>query len=171
MIKRTFLVRALALIGLFVPALYADSALDEGAASAGMDTTPKPIEAILGPLMGDQLISGYHLSVYKNHQQILNLNAGFADDARKIEPSEDVLYAIASMTKPIVSLATLILADRGVLNLDDAVQTFIPEFADLMVVEDGDYDNPAKALSRDITIHDLLTHTSGLHQVGSNSPS
>ena len=162
MIKRTFLVRALALIGLFVPALYADSALDEGAASARMDTSPKPIEAILGPLMGDQLISGYHLSVYKNHQQILNLNAGFADDARKIEPSEDVLYAIASMTKPIVSLATLILADRGVLNLDDAVQTFIPEFADLMVVEDGDYDNPAKALSRDITIHDLLTHTSGL---------
>ncbi|MAU92285.1 MAG: serine hydrolase, partial [Gammaproteobacteria bacterium] len=43
-----------------------------------------------------------------------------------------MLYAIASMTKPIVSLATLILADRGVLNLDDAVQTFIPEFADLM---------------------------------------
>ena len=66
------------------------------------------------------------------------------------------------MTKPIVSLATLILADRGVLDLKDPVRKFIPEFADLLVVEDGDYDNPAEALARDITIHDLLTHTSGL---------
>ena len=162
MMKPMFLIRTFALFCFFVPVIYAESALDESAVSVGRETAPEPIQAILGPLMSDQLISGYHLSVYKNHQQVLNLNAGFADDASAIEPTEDVLYAIASMTKPIVSLATLILADRGVLNLEDAVQKFIPEFADLMVVEDGDYDNPAEALSRDITIHDLLTHTSGL---------
>ena len=161
MIKAMFLISTFALSCFFVHDLRAELV-------ANVDTpvfeqeAPAPIEAILKPLMNDQLISGYHLSVYKNHQQVLNLSEGFADEDAGIESSEKVLYAIASMTKPIVSLATLILADRDVLDLKDPVRKFIPEFADLLVVEDGDYDNPAEALARDITIHDLLTHTSGL---------
>ena len=161
MIKAMFLVSAFALSCFFVHDVRAELVANVKAPVFEQEA-PAPIEAILKPLMNDQLISGYHLSVYKNHQQVLNLSEGFADEDAGIESSEKVLYAIASMTKPIVSLATLILADRGVLDLKDPVRKFIPEFADLLVVEEGDYDNPAEALVRDITIHDLLTHTSGL---------
>ena len=120
------------------------------------------INEILVPLVEDQLVSGVHLSIFKSREKVFELNFGFADDVNKIKPSSNVLYAIASMSKPIVSLATLMLVDQGKLSLDDPVKKFIPAFHDLLVVEDGDYDNPAEPLDRDMTIHDLLTHTSGL---------
>ena len=117
---------------------------------------------LLNPMVDEQLIPGYYLSVYKNGQQVVDLSRGFADEEASLLPSQDVLYFIASMTKPIVSLATLKLVEQGQLNLTDPVKQFIPEFSNLLVVPEGDLDNPTEALDRDLTIHDLLTHTSGL---------
>ncbi|TVR19489.1 MAG: class A beta-lactamase-related serine hydrolase [Balneolaceae bacterium] len=75
------------------------------------------------------------------------------------------LFRIASMTKAITSFAILQLYDEGLLEFDDAVEMYIPEFADPTVLtsfdrESGSYEfRPA---SRSITLHDLLLHTSGL---------
>jgi CubicO group peptidase (beta-lactamase class C family) len=117
---------------------------------------------LLDPMIDEQLIPGYYLAVYKNGQQVVDLARGFADEEASLLPSQDVLYFIASMTKPIVSLATLKLVEQGRLNLADPVKKFIPEFSNLLVVPDGDLDNSSEELVRDVTIHDLLTHTSGL---------
>lgn len=117
---------------------------------------------LLNPMVDEQLIPGYYLSVYKNGQQVVDLSLGFADEEANLLPGQDVLYFIASMTKPIVSLATLKLVEQGQLNLTDPVKQFIPEFANVLVVPEGDLDNATEELGRDITIHDLLTHTSGL---------
>jgi CubicO group peptidase (beta-lactamase class C family) len=80
---------------------------------------------------------------------------------RPMEP--DSIFRIASMTKPIVSVAALMLIEAGKLRLEDPVSRYIPEFADVQVfqrVEDGHV--RLAALERPITVYHLLTHTSGL---------
>lgn len=75
------------------------------------------------------------------------------------------LFRIASMTKVITSTAILQLYEDDKLSLDDSVEMYIPEFDDSVVLtefneEIGEYET--RPASRDITIHDLLTHTSGI---------
>ncbi len=77
----------------------------------------------------------------------------------------DDIFRIASQTKAITSLAAMILFDEGKLLLDDPVSKYIPEFAHPVVL---DKFNPADTTyttipaNREITIRDLLTHTSGI---------
>jgi CubicO group peptidase (beta-lactamase class C family) len=75
---------------------------------------------------------------------------------------EDGIFRIYSMTKPIVSVATMMLVEEGRLLLNEPVAKFIPEFAKVKVgVETGGKLTLVEA-ARPITIHDLLRHTSGL---------
>lgn len=62
--------------------------------------------------------------------------------------SPDAIFLLASITKPMTATAVMVLADRGELRLADPVARFIPEFAE--------------GARKDITLHHLLTHTSGL---------
>ncbi|MCM2355829.1 MAG: beta-lactamase family protein [Arenimonas sp.] len=74
----------------------------------------------------------------------------------------DAIFRIYSMTKPVVSLAALMLAEEGLLQLTDPVAAFLPEFgAQQVAVEDGGAVRlePAR---RQATVHDLLRHTAGL---------
>ncbi|MGF1599300.1 MAG: serine hydrolase domain-containing protein [Acidimicrobiales bacterium] len=77
--------------------------------------------------------------------------------------TEDTIVRIYSMSKPITSVALLTLYEEGRFRLDDPVSRFIPSFADLRVWSDG---NPISYTTtfpeREMTIRDLLTHTSGL---------
>jgi CubicO group peptidase (beta-lactamase class C family) len=82
------------------------------------------------------------------------------------------LFRIASMTKVITSTAILQLYEDDRLSLDDSVEMYIPEFDDSVVLtefneETGEYET--RPASRDITIHDLLTHTSGIAYGFTNS--
>ena len=70
----------------------------------------------------------------------------------------DTLFRIYSMTKPIVSVATMTLAAEGRLHLGQPVADFIPAFADTKVLEDGRLVAPHRPPS----VHDLLRHTAGL---------
>ncbi len=89
-------------------------------------------------------------------------------ESRKPMP-KDAIFRIASMSKPVTGVAILMLMEEGKVRLNDPVSKFIPEFKDLKVAvplesaagaEDTRfYTVPA---SREITIRDLLTHTSGL---------
>ena len=76
---------------------------------------------------------------------------------------EDTIFRIYSMTKPITSVAVLTLYERSQLHLDDPASEYIPGFKELEVFESGDERSwqtiPAE---REMTIRDLLTHTSGL---------
>lgn len=81
---------------------------------------------------------------------------GRQDPARGIAMREDSIFRIYSMTKPIVSVALMQLAERGQVLLRDPVVKYLPEFADAVVGIDG------AAPKRGMTVHDLLRHTSGL---------
>ena len=79
----------------------------------------------------------------------------------------DAVFRLASMTKPFVSVATMMLAEEGRLVLSDPVSRFLPEFKGLQVgVEQRDGDGRMRLalepVKREMTIQDLLRHTSGL---------
>jgi len=83
------------------------------------------------------------------------------EDGRAME--KDTIFRIYSMTKPITSLALMMLYEEGRFQLTHEVSRYIPAFKDLKVWDGGDADDyKTRALERPMTIRDLLTHTSGL---------
>jgi CubicO group peptidase (beta-lactamase class C family) len=75
----------------------------------------------------------------------------------------DAIFRIYSMTKPLVSLATLVLAEDGALALGDPVSKYLPAFAKTRVaVEEGGQIVRTEPVRREMTVHDLLRHTAGL---------
>jgi CubicO group peptidase (beta-lactamase class C family) len=103
---------------------------------------------------------------------VLHLSAvGESDLAtgRKLKP--DDIFWIASMSKPMTSLAVAILADDGKLSFDDPVEKYLPEFRDMWVA--GEQTAQQRVLvkaARPITLRDLLTHTSGLGEYRVTDP-
>ena len=83
------------------------------------------------------------------------------DTKRAVEP--DTIYRIYSMTKPVTTVAAMMLYEEGCFQLDDPVATFIPAFAETRVFASGDAESFATVpLARPVTVHDLMVHTSGL---------
>jgi CubicO group peptidase (beta-lactamase class C family) len=82
----------------------------------------------------------------------------------KMQMRKDALFHLASMTKPITAVAILILVEEGKVRLTDPVSRFIPEFKEIKVAvqKEGETEPRLIAPDREITILDLLTHTSGL---------
>lgn len=77
--------------------------------------------------------------------------------------AEDTLARVYSMTKPVTSTALLMLYEDGLLHLDDPVDAFIPEFRDARVLVEGATGiEQAEKARVCLTLHHLLTHTSGL---------
>jgi CubicO group peptidase (beta-lactamase class C family) len=76
---------------------------------------------------------------------------------------EDTIYRIYSMTKPVTSVAAMMLFEEGALRLDHEVHRYIPEFQDVMVLDGGTVDAPKlRKPDRPIMVRDLFHHTSGL---------
>jgi CubicO group peptidase (beta-lactamase class C family) len=76
---------------------------------------------------------------------------------------KEAIFRIASMTKPVTSVALMILYDEGRLQLDDPVSKYIPEFKDLQVFSSDDaHGLHLEKQINPMTIRNLLTHTSGL---------
>ena len=93
---------------------------------------------------------------------------GYRDREKKIPMTRDSIFRIASMTKPFTSLAIMMLAEEGKIQLPVPVSRYLPEFKDLKVgVEKKDPATGKTELvletpSREMTVLDLLRHTSGL---------
>jgi CubicO group peptidase (beta-lactamase class C family) len=80
----------------------------------------------------------------------------------------DALFALASMTKPVTGVAVLMLMEEGKVHLNDPVSKFIPEYKAMQVAvaKEGDSEIRLVPAEREITIRDLLTHTSGFSMDG-----
>jgi CubicO group peptidase (beta-lactamase class C family) len=89
--------------------------------------------------------------------------AGWQDRENKIPMKTDTIFRIASMTKPVTSVAVMMLYEEGHFRLDDPVAKFIPDLKEMQVIQTtADGQDEVVRAQRPITIHHLLTHTSGL---------
>src|SRR5262245_24009826 len=107
------------------------------------------------------------LTLVARRGQIASLDAlGYRDREAGAAMKSDTIFRIASMTKPFTSVAAMMLGGEGRLLIADPGSRYIPEFANLEVVVDSDDRSAGKAKTersrREMSVHDLLRHTSGL---------
>jgi len=104
------------------------------------------------------------LTLVARHGQVAYLSPlGLMDMERNKAMTEDTIFRIYSMTKPITSVALMMLYEEGYFQLDDEVYKHIPEWRNLRVYASGNY--PlflTQSPERPMTIRDLMTHMSGL---------
>lgn len=88
---------------------------------------------------------------------------GVRDLETRAPMTRDTLFRIASMTKPVTSVAALMLVEDGKLRLEDPISRWLPEFSDMQVLKDptGPVEDTYPA-ARQITVEDLFTHRAGL---------
>ncbi|MCQ4162034.1 beta-lactamase family protein [Roseomonas sp. GC11] len=108
-------------------------------------------------------LPGVGVLVARRGQVALQHTTGLADLARGTPMAADTLVRIYSMTKPLTSLALMMLYEEGRFQLDEPITRFLPCFRDMRVMAGGARGRiETVPAMRDITFRDLLTHTSGL---------
>src|SRR6186713_2784464 len=106
---------------------------------------------------------GTQLLIYRRGKIVHSTVQGFADVERKVAVKDDTIFRIYSMTKPLTSVAFMMLVEEGLVAIDEPVAKYIPEWKNLGVFAAGTA--PAflsKPPTRPMQIVDLLRHTSGL---------
>lgn len=128
----------------------------------------KSLDLFLDRLIDNKRMVGGSLLIYKNNREIYYGDAGYANVKAQQSWSRDTLAHIYSMTKPITGAVLLSLYEDGLFRLNDPVSMYLPEFKNQRVletafsgVESSRSQKPVKS-KREITILDLMRHTSGL---------
>src|SRR5688572_8202887 len=123
------------------------------------------ISAVLKSATDRGDVPGVAVAVVNKDGLLYNEAAGKSRTLANTPMAKDTIFNMASMTKPVTSVAIMMLIDEGKLKLDDDVATYLPKWKDPLVISkfneaDATYETrPAK---RAITIRHLLTHTSGI---------
>lgn len=157
------------LLALLIPTPTFAQGLPPGQARAlGFD--PAKLDAITATLekaIDDGQFAGISAIIVRNGQVAYIAAVGAADREAGVPMGTNTLARIASMTKPITSIAAMMLVEQGKLSLDDPLSKHLPEFTHMQVaVAPGNDPTSAPPMlveaDRPITIRHLLTHTSGL---------
>lgn len=140
----------------FVPALV----------DADVEKFESELAALVSPLIEERLLPGFHLSVYREDGLVFQTSVGSADDKANLKSGPDVLYFLDSMSKPLTGLLLARLFDKGLVDLDEPIEKYLPEFQQVKI-QDEKLSNELSRADSKITIRQLLTHTSGLtHTLG-----
>ncbi len=116
----------------------------------------------------DGLVPGAVVAIAKGGKLAYLQAIGFQDRAKTIPMKTNSIFWIASMSKPVTSVAAMILVDDGKLDLDAPVARYLPEIGDMRVASEttdpatGETDYGLDPPKRPMTVRDLLRHTSGL---------
>jgi CubicO group peptidase (beta-lactamase class C family) len=110
------------------------------------------VDTVLSRALDAQRLVGAVVLIARDGEVVYRRAAGFADREARAPMREDTLFRLASVTKPIVSTAAMVLVAQGKLSLDDDVTRWLPDFRPAL--PDGRV--PV------ITVRQLLTHTAGL---------
>jgi CubicO group peptidase (beta-lactamase class C family) len=148
------------------------SALAEGSFElpAGAHFNPQKLQRVsdyLRDRVANGKIPGAILLIQQHGKPVYHEFFGVRDVATKLPMTDDTIFRLYSMSKPITSVAAMMLVDAGKLRLDDPVAKYIPSFAAVKVgvekkAADGDKVLELVPPTRPITIHDLMTQTSGI---------
>ena len=123
----------------------------------------KRIDSVMQRYVDQKMLAGIVTLVARGDRVFHFEKFGFHDIETGKPVELDTIFRIYSMTKPIASVALMMLFEQGLVRLADPVSKFIPEFKKVKVwVNEGELAD----LTREITVHDLLTHTAGLSYGG-----
>ena len=157
--RRGLLVGGAALGGTLALPAFGAGAAPGGFAPDGL----KRLISVLKPFVDQAEAVGLLTMVYRRGEVAQVEALGWQDREAKIPMARDTIFRVMSMTKPMVSVATLMLVEEGKLKLTDAVTRWLPELGDMKALRtiNGPLEDTVPA-SRPMTVLDLLTHRSGL---------
>jgi len=132
------------------------------------------INQLIQQYIDSNYIEGAIALVAKNGKIVYHNAVGYDDKSAGKKLSKDAIWRIASQTKAITSVAVMQLFEKGYFLLDDAISKYIPAFKKPVVLQSfnkADTSFTTIPANREITIRDLLTHTSGIGyaQIGSET--
>jgi len=131
------------------------------------------IDTVLKEYIDKKWLAGATALVAKDGKIVYYKGIGYNDLSTKTPLPKDAIFRIASQTKAITTTGIMMLYEEGKLLLDDAVSNYIPEFKNPKVLDKfnmADTTYTAVPAKREITIRDLLTHTSGIGYAQIGSP-
>ena len=131
-----------------------------GLSSAGLERATAALEAHID----DRDVAGVVAAVARNGKLVYFEALGRRDLQARDPMPHDALFRLYSMTRSITSTAAMILWEEGKFQLDDPISTYLPQFADQRVFIDAGAPDMSRTRARNgnITIRNLLTHTSGI---------
>lgn len=116
------------------------------------------VERLIQEEVQKNRIAGANVMFLKDNQEIYHKNIGWANIEKKMPIKSNTIFRLYSLSKPVAAVATMILYERGMLDLSANVREFLPGFQNQKVItEEG-----LVPLNRDVTLLDLLAMTSGL---------
>lgn len=150
-----------------VPQARAEGAFD---IPPGAHFNPQKLERI-GEFFRNEVttgkISGAIVLIQQHGKPVYHEFFGVRDTVTQAPMTDDTIFRVFSLSKPVTSFTAMMLMDQHKLKLDDAVATYIPSFASAKVgvekkAENGENVLDLMPLDRKLTIQDLMTHTSGI---------
>ena len=166
--RRHRVAAALAMLILVLAAGWPDGGHAESPRAASSSFSPDKLGRV-GDYIRNEIASGKIpgavLLIQQHGKPVYFETFGVRDVATRLPMTVDTIFRLYSMSKPVTSVAAMMLVDDGRLSLDDPVAKYIPAFADLKVSVEKTGESPGlvlEPLNRPITIKDLLRHTSGL---------
>lgn len=139
---------------------------------SGMDSAKlAEIPVIMQQFVNDRKISGA-VTLVAHNGHVVSFNAVGYQNIKKNEPMQkNSIFRIASMTKPFVAAAIMMLVEEGKLQLDDPVEKYLPQYRNMwLIAEKSDEKETLIRPGRLITVRDLLTHTHGLADLPGRLP-
>ena len=116
------------------------------------------IRPVVQNMIDTKMIAGAVVMVSHQNQTVYFEAQGQRDVEERLPMTKDTLFRIYSMSKPVTTVAAMMLAEQGHFQLDDAVEKYLTEFKGVKVYKDG----KAVAAKNTMTIRQLMTHTAGL---------
>jgi CubicO group peptidase (beta-lactamase class C family) len=124
------------------------------------------VDRFLQQYVDSERVGGVVALVLRDGQVVYQRAVGWSDRESRRPMTADAMFRIASQSKAITSTAVLMLVEEGKIALTDPVSRFIPAYARTTVASRADSGRTVVPARRQITIHDLLTHTAGISYGG-----
>ena len=142
------------------------------AAPSQVRIEPARIDAALNGFIRSRALAGVSALVYENDREVYFGAFGAADRESGKPMSRDTLVQIFSMTKPITGVAFMMLYEEGKFRLDDPLEKYAPEFANMRVYAGIDPHGEViyEPARRQVTLRDITRHTAGFYNGTDHTP-